>query len=289
MRQDSKQNPQEAESILDKIAWDKSPLIPTIVQDSKSKEVLMLGFSNRDSLALSLETSLAHYFSRSKNRIWQKGEESGNLQYLQEIYIDCDNDAILFLVNQQGNACHTGATSCFFKKIANGALQTTQIPTKKSPYHIIDTLYHILQERKFAPKDTSYTASLYAKGENAICKKIIEESGEVCFAIKDFINNKNEAKGNFKDSAKDSACKTAKKSSDSNDLQGKISQDSAKSVESNISLLDSIKSAVVYESADVFYHLLVGLSYCDISPDEVMSELKRRFGTSGIDEKNSRK
>lgn len=283
MRQDSKQNSQEAESILDKVAWDKSPLIPTITQDYKSKEVLMLGFSSRDSLALSLKTSLAHYFSRSKNRIWQKGEESGNLQYLQEIYIDCDNDAILFLVNQQGNACHTGATSCFFKKITNGALQTTQIPAKKSPYHIIDTLYHTLQERKFAPKDTSYTASLYAKGENAICKKIIEESGEVCFAIKDFINAKND-----KDS-KD------KKSSDSNDLQVKnaICKDSTKSVESrqdsNISAFDSTKSAVIYESADVIYHLLVGLSYCDISPDEVMSELKRRFGTSGIVEKNSRK
>lgn len=286
MRQDSKQNSQEAESILDKVAWDKSPLIPTIAQDLKSKEVLMLGFSSRDSLALSLKTSLAHYFSRSKNRIWQKGEESGNLQYLQEIYIDCDNDAILFLVNQQGNACHTGATSCFFKKITSKALQITQIPAKKSPYHIIDTLYHTLQERKFASKDTSYTASLYAKGENAICKKIIEESGEVCFAIKDFIK----AKGDFKDSAKNSTYKTAKKSSDSNDLQSKMPQDSAKSVkDSNTSAFDSTKSAVIYESADVLYHLLVGLSYCDISPDEVMSELKRRFGTSGIEEKNSRK
>lgn len=255
MKQDSNQiSNARLESILNNIAWDKSPLIPTITQDFNSKEVLMLAFSNKDSLTLSLKTSLAHYFSRSKNRIWQKGEESGNLQYLKEIYIDCDNDAILFLVNQQGNACHTGNVSCFFRKISND-LQVSQIPDKKSPYHIIDTLYHILQERKFASKDTSYTASLYAKGENAICKKIVEEAGEVSFAIKDFLKYKQDS--STKDFVLDSA---------------KIARD-----------------AIIYESADVIYHLLVGLSYCEVSPDEVMQELKRRFGTSGIDEKNSRK
>lgn len=243
------------ELIIDNIAWDKSPLIPTIAQDSATKEVLMLGYSNKDSLAISLKNGIAHYFSRSKNRIWQKGEESGNVQTLQEIYIDCDNDAILFVVNQRGNACHTGHISCFFKTIANLDFQSTQTNIKIAPYHILDTLYHILQERKFAPSDKSYTASLYEKGANAICKKIIEESGEATFAIKDFLKNKSDGAGeNF--------------------------------------MLDSAKiarNAVVYESADLIFHLLVGLSYCNISPDEVMGELRRRFGVSGIDEKNARK
>lgn len=240
---------EKLEFIIDKIAWHKSPLIPTIAQDFSTKQVLMLAYSSKESLSLSLKSREAHYFSRSKNRIWQKGEESGNTQKIREIYIDCDNDAILFLVNQRGNACHTGNVSCFFKKVD---LESLAIDLGKSrdlaqksanPYHIIDTLYHILQERKISPKDKSYTAQLYAKGENTICKKIIEESGEVTFAIKDYV----------------------RKSS------------------------DSTADALIYESADLIYHLLVGLSYCDISPDRVMSELKRRFGTSGIDEKNARK
>lgn len=254
MRNSKKISKEKLEFIIDNIAWDKSPLIPTIAQDSATKEVLMLAYSDKDSLAISLKTGLAHYFSRSKNRIWQKGEESGNTQKINEIYIDCDNDSILFMVNQSGSACHTGHISCFFKTIANLDFQSTQTG-KIAPYHILDTLYHILQERKFAPSDKSYTASLYEKGANAICKKIIEESSETTFAIKDFLKNKS-----------DSAVKDF--------------------------MLDSAKiarNAVIYESADLVFHLLVGLSYCNISPDEVMSELRLRFGISGIDEKNARK
>lgn len=248
MKHNSKQILDEKlEFIIDKIAWHKSPLIPTIAQDSTTKQVLMLAYSNKESLSLSLKSGVAHYFSRSKNRLWQKGEESGNVQKISEIYIDCDNDTILFLVNQRGNACHTGNVSCFFKKVDLESLALDLGKSldlaQKNPYHIIDTLYHILQERKTAPKDKSYTASLYAKGENTICKKIIEESGEVTFAIKDYVRESS----------------------------------------------DSTADALIYESADLIYHLLVGLSYCDISPDRVMSELKRRFGTSGIDEKNARK
>lgn len=250
---------EKLEFIIDKIAWHKSPLIPTIAQDFGTKQVLMLAYSNKESLSLSLKSGVAHYFSRSKNRIWQKGEESGNAQKISEIYIDCDNDAILFLVNQHGNACHTGNVSCFFKKVDLESLAfdlgKSRDLAQKNPYHIIDTLYHILQERKISPKDKSYTASLYAKGENTICKKIIEESGEVTFAIKDFLRES---------------------------AQNRHSERSEESKQTHA-------DALIYESADLIYHLLVGLSYCDISPDRVMSELKRRFGTSGIDEKNARK
>ena len=263
--------------ILDKIAWDKSPLIPTIAQDSTTKEVLMLAYSNAESLRLTLEKGIAHYFSRSKNRLWQKGEESGNTQKISEIYIDCDNDAILFCVNQRGFACHTGSVSCFLKKVD---LESLAIDSSKSaqdlpknPYHIIDNLYHILQERKFETPDKSYTAKLYAKGQNAICKKIIEESGEVCFAIKDFLReSKAKNSPSLAEGDKGGGCDSHESTSDSH----------------KPNLPKTPTESVIYESADLIYHLLVGLSYCDISPSRVMDELKRRFGTSGIDEKNSR-
>ncbi|MGX3010421.1 bifunctional phosphoribosyl-AMP cyclohydrolase/phosphoribosyl-ATP diphosphatase HisIE [Helicobacter sp. 23-1044] len=318
------------EAILDKIAWNKSPLIPTIAQDSHTKEVLMLAYSNAESLRLSLQKGIAHYFSRSKNRIWQKGEESGNTQKISEIYIDCDNDAILFCVNQKGFACHTGNVSCFFKKvdledlaIDSQDLREVALDSPKNPYHIIDNLYHALQERKFESPDKSYTAKLYAKGQNAICKKIIEESGEVCFAIKDFLReSKNTppltppARGGEQDDCPSLA-------EDKNQTlplpcgggqRGRVNSRESKAIQSDnvchsdqseesqknrdfsptaqndkhSNLPQTPAQSVIYESADLIYHLLVGLSYCDISPNRVMDELKRRFGTSGIDEKNSR-
>lgn len=286
--------------IIDKIAWHKSPLIPTIAQDFATKQVLMLAYSNKESLSLSLKSGVAHYFSRSKNRIWQKGEESGNTQKINEIYIDCDNDAILFLVNQHGNACHTGNISCFFKKIdleslAFDSSECSDLAQKNAnPYHIIDILYHILQERKTAPKDKSYTAQLYAKGENTICKKIIEESGEVTFAIKDFLAS---LRDDSHKSPNLSAVIAREQSDQSNPQINTCSATLTNPVDCHDlafakSRNDGVKTpadSLIYESADLLYHLLVGLSYCDISPDRVMSELKRRFGTSGIDEKNARK
>ena len=290
-------------SILDKIAWDKSPLIPTIAQDSATKEVLMLAYSNAESLRLTLEKGVAHYFSRSKNRLWQKGEESGNTQKISEIYIDCDNDAILFSVNQAGNACHTGNVSCFFKKVdlENLGIQSLESPNlsaqnRVNPYHIIDSLYHILQERKFESAEKSYTAKLYTKGENAICKKIVEEAGEVCFAIKDFlVDSKNtppqplpQGEGLIFDSLYLADDKNQSFPLPCGGGQRGWVNSHESTSDSKPNIAQNHTDAVIYESADLIYHLLVGLSYCDISPSRVMDELKRRFGTSGIDEKNSR-
>lgn len=172
--------------MIDSINWDKTPLIPVITQDSKNLGVLMLAYVNNEALSLSLQSGVAHYFSRSKNRIWKKGEESGNIQILKEIYIDCDSDAILFKVDQSGVACHTGNVSCFYKKIDfDGSVDFNKAQNIDLPYNVIDKLYHILQDRKTKDKDSSYTASLYAKGENTIGKKIVEEAAEFAFAIKD--------------------------------------------------------------------------------------------------------
>ncbi|WP_258443246.1 bifunctional phosphoribosyl-AMP cyclohydrolase/phosphoribosyl-ATP diphosphatase HisIE [Helicobacter sp. 16-1353] len=178
------------------IDWDKSPLIPVIVQDIKDSKILMLAFANKESFDLSLKTSLGHYFSRSKNRIWKKGEESGHFQHIKEIYIDCDNDAILFRVEQVGVPCHTGNPTCFYKKIdlknveqnqdlANLKIESLESDKIDIPYNTLDKLYHILQSRKNESSESSYTASLYKKGENTIGKKIAEEAAEFAFALKD--------------------------------------------------------------------------------------------------------
>ncbi|AXH13789.1 bifunctional phosphoribosyl-AMP cyclohydrolase/phosphoribosyl-ATP diphosphatase HisIE [Malaciobacter mytili] len=223
-------------SMVDKIDWEKmNNLIPVITQEAKTNEVLMLAYMNKEALELTLETKIAHYFSRSKQRLWKKGESSGHLQNIKEILLDCDNDTILLKVEQIGVACHTGRKSCFFTN-----LETTKEVLKvevdtTAAYGIIETLYHTILERKNDDPSKSYTAKLLKGKQNSMLKKIVEEAGELTFAVKD--NNEEE---------------------------------------------------IVYESADLLYHCLVALASKNISPDRVKQELARRFGISGIEEKNSR-
>jgi len=217
------------------INWEKNPLVPAIVQDAATNEVLMLAYQNKKAYELSLSTGYAHFYSRSKKRLWKKGETSGHTQEIQKIKIDCDHDAVLLLVKQNGVACHTGAKSCFFTDVTSGTVEQKEVDTT-AIYSIIDTLYHTILEKKEADPTKSYTAQLMQKGENSILKKIVEEAGEFCFAIKD--NDSNE---------------------------------------------------IIYEAADLVYHCLVALGYKEINPDRVKSELKKRFGLSGIKEKESRK
>jgi phosphoribosyl-ATP pyrophosphohydrolase/phosphoribosyl-AMP cyclohydrolase len=163
-------------------------LVPVIVQDAVTYEVLMLAYMNEEALNLTKSTGFAHYFSRSRNKIWKKGESSGNTQEVKEILIDCDNDTILLKVKQKGPACHTGRKSCFFTN-----LKTNEVTIDKEEeieYNFVDKLYHTLLERKKADPKTSYVSSLYHKGENSLLKKIAEEAAEFCFAVKD--NNKDE-------------------------------------------------------------------------------------------------
>ena len=169
---------------LDNIKWNDDSLLPCIAQEHESNEVLMLAYMNKEALELSIQTGIAHYYSRSKRRLWKKGEQSGNVQEIKEILLDCDNDTILLKVAQKGVACHTGAKSCFFKQIKI----ESNIETKHDVtgfYNTLDILYHNILQRKSANKDKSYTALLFSKGDNGIAKKIIEESGELCLAMKD--------------------------------------------------------------------------------------------------------
>jgi len=173
------------QNTLNKVDWDKSELLPVIVQEVGTNEVLMMAYMNKEALELSLTTKIAHYFSRSKQRIWKKGESSGHTQAISEFLLDCDNDTLLIKVKQEGVACHTGRKSCFFTNIETGEAVSDVKLDMASTYGVIDELYHTLLERKNADPETSWTAKLFAKGENTILKKIVEEAGELCFAVKD--------------------------------------------------------------------------------------------------------
>jgi len=172
--------------IIDTIDWDKqNGLIPVIAQDSTSNEVLMLAYMNKEALELTLKTNFAHYFSRSKNRLWKKGETSGHTQEVIDILLDCDNDTIILKIIQKGVACHTGRKSCFFTSIkTNKIISDIEIDTAIS-YGVVETLYQTIQSRKNADTSTSWTAKLLKGSENSMLKKIVEEAGEFTFAIKD--------------------------------------------------------------------------------------------------------
>ena len=105
------------EKSLNLVDWEKCELLPVIVQDVANNEVLMMAYMDKEALELSLSTKVAHYFSRSKQRIWKKGESSGHLQKIVEVLVDCDEDTLLYKVQQSGAACHTGAANCFFRKL----------------------------------------------------------------------------------------------------------------------------------------------------------------------------
>jgi len=174
---------------VERIDFEKNGgLVPVVVQDIDTNEVLMLAYMNKEALQKTLESGYAHYFSRSRNKLWKKGESSGHTQEVKEILVDCDNDTILLKVKQNGVACHTGRKSCFFTNLKTGEITIDK--EKEIEYNFVDKLYHTLLDRKNADPKTSYVASLFKKGENSILKKVVEEAGEFCFAVKD--NDKKE-------------------------------------------------------------------------------------------------
>ncbi len=164
------------------VNWDKTPLVPAIVQDAKSGEVLMLAYMNKEALELTLSTGYAHYFSRSKQRIWKKGETSGHTQKIEDVLIDCDNDTILLKVEQAGVACHTGARSCFFRSVKDEKRVLEQEVDVDSKYSVTDVLYHTILERKNSSAEKSWTKKLLDNKE-LLLSKIREEADELAVAI----------------------------------------------------------------------------------------------------------
>jgi phosphoribosyl-ATP pyrophosphohydrolase/phosphoribosyl-AMP cyclohydrolase len=223
--------------VIEQINWEKTGgLLPVVVQSVEDNQVLMVAYMDREALQRTLETGYAHYYSRSRRKIWKKGEQSGHTQRVKELYLDCDNDTLLLKVEQKGVACHTGRQSCFFKKVEREGVSETLPKEVEIGYKFLDTLYHLLLERKQnGDTATSYTAQLFQKGENSILKKVVEEAGEFTFAVK-----------------------------------------------------DRDPRQIVYEGADLLFHLLVALAYRDIHPEALIEELKRRQGISGLEEKRNR-
>ena len=156
------------------IKYNKQGLIPAIVQDVSTKEVLMMAYMNEEAVRLTLDTKIAHYYSRSRQCLWKKGESSGNIQIVEGFYYDCDGDSILLKVNQKGVACHTGSYSCFFNEVLK----------EENIYDILPKLYETILDRKENPKEDSYTNYLFKEGIDKILKKIGEESAEVIIGAK---------------------------------------------------------------------------------------------------------
>lgn len=237
---------------LDQVNWDERGLVPAIAQDAASGRVLMVAWMNREALQQTHARGEAVYWSRSRNKLWHKGEESGHTQTVHDIRLDCDGDVILLKVEQAGGiACHTGRESCFFSSLDGQDRWQAVDPVLKAPEEIygakpahaaagnspaqaevsdvLSRVYATIASRKGADPEQSYVARLFAKGEDAVLKKIGEEATELVMAAKDG---------------------------------------------------DATK--IVYETADLWFHSLVALVQHGISPQAVLAELARREGVSGL-------
>ncbi len=157
---------------------DANGLVPVVVQDYKTSEVLMVAYMNEEAYNKTIATGRMTYFSRSRNELWVKGETSGHYQFLKELRIDCDNDTILAKVHQLGAACHTGNVSCFFTELCRKEY------SNYNPLSVLTEDYNIILDRKVNPKEGSYTNYLFDKGIDKILKKCGEEATEITIAAK---------------------------------------------------------------------------------------------------------
>ena len=194
--------------------FNKYKILPAIIQNKKTKKILMQGWMNKESFEKTIETKKVWFFSRSKNRLWQKGETSENFLSVEQIKLDCDNDSILIQVTPEGPTCHTLNESCFDNELDKN--------TQYSDFSL-EALEEIIEARKTEMPDNSYTTSLFNEGIKKITKKLGEEASEVIIAS-----------------------------------------------------LAEKRSDLIYESADLIYHLLVLLANEDISLEEVVDELSSR-------------
>ncbi|MGN0424574.1 MAG: bifunctional phosphoribosyl-AMP cyclohydrolase/phosphoribosyl-ATP diphosphatase HisIE [Acetatifactor sp.] len=167
-------------------------MVPVIVQDYRTSEVLMLAYMNEESYEKTLLTGKMTYYSRSRQELWLKGETSGHYQYVKSLTADCDMDTILAKVSQVGVACHTGARSCFFREIAHKEYEQVD-----NPLSVFTDVFNVIRDRKIHPKEGSYTNYLFDKGIDKILKKLGEEATEIVIAAKN--PNPNEIKYEISD------------------------------------------------------------------------------------------
>lgn len=180
---------------INNIKFDEKGLIPAVIQQTETGIVLMLAYMNQESLLKTVETGVTWFYSRSRNTLWQKGETSGHVQKVQDIYYDCDADTLLIKVEQTGVACHEGTLSCFSRKLGTTLSQQEKLVDTNAVYGqsvsgVLHELYHVINDRKRNPKEGSYTNYLFEKGQDKILKKVGEEAAETIIASKN--NDKNE-------------------------------------------------------------------------------------------------
>lgn len=242
--------------LIDKLKFNDQGLIPAVLQDYNTKEVLMVAYMNETALKKTLETNKATFWSRSRQELWLKGQTSGNYQIVKELRLDCDNDTLLVLVEPQGPACHTGSKSCFYRSLEDGKIQeadkaeqkadrseqsdyiSNQSDSLQSKYSGMDVdiseeeysktlflyrLYGVIAGRKANPVEGSYTNYLFDEGVDKICKKVGEEAAEVIIGAK-----------------------------------------------------NADKEEMVYEIGDLIYHLMVLMNLYEIPITDILDELESR-------------
>ncbi|EGG31582.1 bifunctional phosphoribosyl-AMP cyclohydrolase/phosphoribosyl-ATP diphosphatase HisIE [Paenibacillus sp. HGF5] len=176
------------EQVSEHIRWDAAGLVPAIIQDAESKQVLMMAYMNRESLRLTLESGETWFWSRSREELWHKGATSGNVQTVVSMTYDCDGDTLLLQVNPNGPACHTGQTTCFHNEItAQGqkrelANQGTAVSGER--FAVLAELEEVIAQREVERPEGAYTTYLFDKGVDKILKKVGEEASETIIAAK---------------------------------------------------------------------------------------------------------
>lgn len=171
-------NNDEIEKFIAKVNFEKgNGLIPAIVQDDSTDRVLMQAYMNEEALRLTLKTGKTHFWTRTRKKIWKKGEESKHHSLVQNAILDCDNDAILIKVQQIGPCCHTNKESCFHKPLV-------KLGEKVLDARMLEKVFEIIKERRDGKYEGSYVAGMLKKGENALIEKIDEEKDELIFSIK---------------------------------------------------------------------------------------------------------
>src|SRR5450755_2393120 len=170
-------------SLLDAVTFDASGLCPVIAQEARTGMIRMVAWANREALELTVETKAAHFWSRSRKALWRKGESSGHTLGVREMRIDCDGDVVLYLVDAEGPSCHTGATSCFFRRVGPaGALETDDGPPEP-PARMLSRVAKAIAARRRERPEKSYVVSLLDAGFEKINAKITEEAGELAEAL----------------------------------------------------------------------------------------------------------
>jgi phosphoribosyl-ATP pyrophosphohydrolase/phosphoribosyl-AMP cyclohydrolase len=174
-------NEKEIKDFIEKVDFEKGKgFVPVVVQDASNGRVLMQAYMNEEALRLTLASGKTHFWSRTKGRLWLKGEESGHHSLVQNAVLDCDDDAILFKVQQIGPVCHTGEESCFYKSIKPE--EAVAVDAK-----MLERLFEVIKERIRNPTEKSYVSRLTAEGEDAVLQKIGEEAVEIVLAAKENI------------------------------------------------------------------------------------------------------